>query len=107
VSGSVTVASNASSSPATISLSGIGSAAGPHSAALSWTASKSVVIGYNVYRSSVSGGPYTKLTATVDSATTYSDSSVQAGLTYYYVVTAVNSSDVESAHSMQVSATIP
>ena len=106
VTGSLTIASNASNSPTTISFSGTGAAVS-YSTALSWTASTSVVTGYNVYRGTTSGGPYTKLTTSVDANTSYSDTSVQAGLTYYYVVTSVNSSGVESIYSSQVSATIP
>jgi fibronectin type 3 domain-containing protein len=78
-----------------------------HSVTLSWTASTSTVAGYNVYRSSVSGGPYTKLNASPDTSTTYVDSAVQAGQTYYYVVTSVDSAGTESTFSAEVSATIP
>jgi len=40
--------------------------------------------------------------------TTYTDETVQAGRTYYYVVTAVASGDVtQSAISNEVSATVP
>jgi len=106
VTGSLTITSNASNSPTKISLSGTGAAAS-YSTSLSWTASTSSVIGYNVYRGTTSGGPYTKLTASVDSNTSYADDSVLAGLTYYYVVTSVNSSGAESAYSNQVSAAIP
>ncbi len=104
--GGLTITSNASNSPTKISLSGTGAAAS-YSTSLSWTASTSSVMGYNVYRGTTSGGPYTKLTASVDSNTSYADDSVQAGLTYYYVVTSVNSSGAESAYSNQVSAAIP
>ena len=107
VTGNVTITSNASNSPTMVSFSGTGAAAVSHSATLTWTASTSPAIGYNVYRSTVSGGPYTKVTASVTSGVTYSDTSVQSGQTYYYVVTAVNSSLVESVFSSQVSATIP
>jgi len=65
------------------------------------------VAGYNVYRSIASGGPYTKLNSNVDANTSYSDGSVQAGLTYFYVVTSVNSSGTESGYSNQASLTIP
>ncbi len=37
----------------------------------------------------------------------YLDSSVQNGLTYYYVTTAVDSSGIESVYSNEVSAKIP
>lgn len=106
VSGSLTIASNASNSPTTISFTGTGAAVS-YSTELSWTASTSSVTGYNVYRSTTSGGSYTKLNPSVDSNTSYSDTSVQAGLTYYYVVTSVSSSGAESVYSNQVSAAIP
>ncbi len=105
VTGSVTVTSNASNSPVSISLSGTGVPA--HSATLNWTASTSTVIGYDVYRGTVSGGPYTLLTPSPITGTQYVDSSVTAGQTYYYVVTAVASGNVQSAYSNQVSGTIP
>ena len=105
--GSVTVTSNASNSPATVTLSGTGVQAVAHSVTLTWTASTSTVSGYNVYRSSVSGGPYTKLNSAVIAATTYTDSNVTAGQTYFYVVTSVTSGGVESANSAEVSALVP
>jgi len=56
----------------------------------------------------VSGGPYTKINSALDATTTFTDAgTVQAGNTYYWVVTALNSSNLESAHSGEVSATIP
>jgi fibronectin type 3 domain-containing protein len=106
VTGSVTIASNASNSPLTISFSGTGVVV-THSATLAWTASTSVVAGYNVYRSSISGGPYTKLNFSPDVSTTFTDSSIVSGQTYYYVVTAVDSNNVESIYSNQVTAVIP
>jgi fibronectin type 3 domain-containing protein len=39
--------------------------------------------------------------------TQYLDLAVQAGQIYYYVVTAVDSNDVESEYSNEVSVTIP
>jgi fibronectin type 3 domain-containing protein len=60
-----------------------------------------------VYRSAISGGPYTKLNSGLIAATTYVDTTVQSGQTYFYVVTSVDSSNVESADSTEVSATIP
>jgi hypothetical protein len=79
-----------------------------HSVALSWTAStSSTVTGYNVYRGAVSGGPYTKLTASPVTAVAYTDFAVQAGQTYYYVTTAVDGSGNESAYSNQAQAVVP
>ena len=106
-SGSVTITSNATNSPTTVTLSGTGVQPVSHSVTLTWTASTSTVAGYNVYRSTVSGGPYTKLNLTPVAATTYTDTTVQSGMTYFFVVTSVDSSGVESANSTEVSATIP
>jgi hypothetical protein len=79
-----------------------------HSATLSWSASvSSNVAGYYVFRSTTSGGPYTQMTPSLVSGMSYTDSTVQAGQTYYYVLTAVTSSGIQSAYSTQVSGTIP
>jgi hypothetical protein len=104
---SVGITDNASDSPQTVPLSG----AGTHDVILSWTPSTTppAVVGYNVYRGTTSGGPYpTQLNSTPINGTTYPDETVQAGETYYYVVTAVASDDVtQSAYSNQTSATVP
>jgi Abnormal spindle-like microcephaly-assoc'd, ASPM-SPD-2-Hydin len=105
-SGTLSFTSNASNS-STESLAGDGVAPLQHSVSLSWTASTSQVVGYNVYRGGTSGGPYTRINSALDSSTNYTDSSVQAGQTYYYVTTAVDSTRTESAYSTQVQAVIP
>jgi fibronectin type 3 domain-containing protein len=64
-------------------------------------------MGYNTYSATQSGGPYTKLTSTPVAATSYTDSAVQAGLTYYFVVTSVDSNNVESSYSAEVNALVP
>lgn len=79
-----------------------------HSATLNWAISVSPnIAGYNVYRGGVSGGPYTKLTSSLVTGTSYTDSTVQSGQTYYYVTTAVDTSSAESTYSNQVTAVIP
>ncbi len=78
-----------------------------HSVALSWNASTSVVAGYNVYRSTVSGTGYTRVNSVLVPVLAYTDTTVQNGTTYYYVTTAVDSTGLESAYSNQVSAVIP
>jgi fibronectin type 3 domain-containing protein len=78
-----------------------------HSVALSWNASTSVVAGYNVYRSTVSGTGYTRVNSVPVPVLAYADTAVQNGTTYYYVTTAVDSTGLESAYSNQVSAVIP
>ena len=99
-------ASNAATSVVTEALSGTGAAAPTHSVDLSWDSS-SAVAGYNLYRGSQASGPFNKINSTLDATTTYTDTSVQAGSTYYYVATAVDTSGVESAYSAAVSVVIP
>jgi hypothetical protein len=82
-------------------------AATSNNVSLAWNASTSPGVNYFVYRGTTSGGPYTKLNSTAQSALTYSDSTVLAGATYYYVTTVVNSSNVESSYSNQMSVSIP
>jgi len=107
VSGNVSIVSNATGSPAAVSLTGTGVAPVQHSVALTWNASPSTVAGYNVYRGTVSGGPYAKINSSLVAVLNYTDSTVQSGITYYYVTTAVDSSGNESVFSNEVPATIP
>ena len=78
-----------------------------HTISLSWTGSTSSVSGYNIYRSSTSGGPYAKVNSAMVPGTSFSDNNVQAGQTYFYVTTAVDSSNVESGYSNQAQAIVP
>jgi hypothetical protein len=105
-SGTVTITSNASGSPATITLSGIVPPAS-HAVALAWTASSSTVSGYKVYRSTTNGSNDTKINASLIATWNYVDSSVQNGTTYYYVTTAVDSGGAESSYTNQASAANP
>jgi hypothetical protein len=106
--GSISFASNASNSPANETFSGNGTqtAAIQHTVDLSWLASSSPVSGYNVYRGTLSGGPYAKVDS-MQPTTSYADSTVQSGTTYYYVVTSVGTDSVESPYSNQVTAIVP
>jgi hypothetical protein len=78
-----------------------------HTATTTWTPSTSVVSGYNVYRGTVSGGPYAKLNGSLIALLTYTDSTVQSGQTYFFVTTAVDGSGNESVFSNEVKAVIP
>jgi fibronectin type 3 domain-containing protein len=71
--------------------------------ALSWTYVSNAA-GYNVKRASASGGPYTTIATSV-TGTTYTDTGLTAGATYYYVVSAVNGSN-ESVNSAEASAKV-
>ncbi len=107
-SGSVTVTSNATGSPSTITLSGTGVTPTTYSVGLSWDASTSSVTGYYVYRSTTSGTGYAKLNPSSPATIlAYTDSNVASGTTYYYVTTAVDSSGTESVYSNQATANIP
>ena len=104
--GNVNIVSNAANSPTNVPLSGNG-VIPSHSVDLGWDASTSGVIGYNVYRGIVSGGPYTKINSSLVTGTTDTDTSVLGGLTYYYVVTAVDPDFIESVFSNEAQAIIP
>jgi hypothetical protein len=107
-SASLTFLSNASNSPTVETLTGTGQAPQSHSVDLSWTASQSPgVVGYNIYRGSVAGGPYSKVNSALNADTTYTDSTVTAGQTYFYVAKGVDGNDMESGPSNEVQATIP
>lgn len=102
--GQVSFLSNAANSAAAVTLTGIGTQT--HSVGLSWNASSSPVIGYNVYRA-LSGGQYTKLNSSLITGLTFSDTAVQSGSTYTYAATSVDSNNVESPYSNIANATIP
>ena len=106
VSGALAIGSNASNPSISIPLSGNGSTV-QHTVAVNWGASTSSVSGYNVYRGTVSGGPYSKINPSLISGLTISDNTVNSGATYYYVVTAVAADGTESSFSNQVQAVIP
>ena len=75
---------------------------------VSWVASKSRhIVGYNVYRSLKSGGPYTRINHRLDPATTYTDNRIKGGNEYYYVATALDSKGKESHYSKQVRVNVP
>jgi Big-like domain-containing protein/ASPM-SPD-2-Hydin domain-containing protein/carboxypeptidase family protein len=104
--GSMSFVSNSTSSPTSIALTGSG-VAPSHRADLSWIASTSTVVGYNVYRGSKSGGPYVLITSAPVVLTSYTDSTVLGGGTYFYVVTAVDGNSIESSFSNEAQAVIP
>jgi len=104
--GSLSIGDNASGSSQSASLSGTGT----HNVTLSWTSiGSSGLGGYNVYRGTTSGGESsTPVNSSPVIGTTFIDENVQAGRTYYYVVTALsNNENVQSGGSNQASATVP
>jgi hypothetical protein len=106
--GNLSFSSNAANSPTVQSLTGTGAVATQHSVDLTWEASvASSVVGYNVYRGSDSGGPYTMINSTLEASTAYTDNDVALSQTYYYVTTAVTGSGEESGYSNEVNGVIP
>jgi fibronectin type 3 domain-containing protein len=87
-------------------LTGTGTAPPQHVVELAWSDVSSVV-GYNVYRGGQVAGPYAKINSSLGATTAYSDNTVQAGQTYYYVTTAVDASGTESVYSTSVTAVVP
>ena len=106
-SANLSFASNASTPSVSEAVAGAGTTAPTHSVDLSWNASSSSVAGYNVYRGNQAAGPFTKVNSVLDAATTYTDTNVQAGQTYYYVATSVDGGGTESGYSSAVSVVIP
>jgi len=86
--------------PAPAKPTNLSATAGDATVTLNWTASSGAT-NYKVKRSTTNGGPYSQY-ATPTTAS-YTDTSVTNGLTYYYVVSAVNAGG-ESANSTQVTA---
>jgi hypothetical protein len=105
-SASLSFTSNASNSPAVQSLTGTGVNPTQHTVDLTWNSSAEAV-GYNIYRSTTSGGPYSMINSSLDGTTAYTDNTVTSGTTYYYVATAVNSTSEESGYSNQATAVVP
>ncbi|HLK53176.1 MAG TPA: choice-of-anchor D domain-containing protein, partial [Candidatus Angelobacter sp.] len=69
--GNLQITSNATNSAVAVALSGTGTATVQHSVTIAWDAASPAPSGYNVYRGTQSGGPYsTKLNATPISALT-------------------------------------
>ena len=76
-----------------------------HTVTLTWKASTTAGVSYNVYRRDSSGT--VKLNPQPLTATTYVDRNVQPGQTYHYLAKAVNPNGTESAASNEVVVTVP
>jgi fibronectin type 3 domain-containing protein len=80
---------------------GLMATAGNAQVSLSWPASTGAAL-YYVKRSTTTGGPYGQISS--PAATTYTDTGLTNGTTYFYVVSAYNSAG-QSANSAEVNAT--
>ena len=81
-----------------------------HSIKITWNTyvqGSDLATGFNVYRATVTGGPYTKLNAAPlpVSSTSYTDTSGVGGTKYFYVVTSVDAAGFDSAFSAEANAT--
>jgi uncharacterized membrane protein len=100
-------ASGSSNSPRQIPVSFILSAATAGTATLTWNAStESDLIGYKVYRGTASGIYGAPLTTLPKATTNYTAAGLQNGTTYFFVITAYDSSGNESTYSNEVSKSI-
>jgi hypothetical protein len=105
--GSVLLRDSGGNTLLTIPMSGTGVSTVSHSVDLGWNPSTSTVAGYRVYRGAAPGGPYNLISTSLVPTTLFTDSAVNSGSTYFYVVTAVDSGNNESAFSNEASAVIP
>ena len=82
---------------------------GYHTVALSWVASTTSGVTYNVYRAATSGGYNyaTPLNSAPISGTSFTDCTIALGQTYYYVIRAIDSSGNQSVNSSETVVTVP
>ncbi len=84
----------------------LAAAAGYGNVILTWTASASPgVTNYNIKRATSSGGPYTNNIIGSTTTTAFTDTNVEDGVTYYYVVSSVSSTFGQGPNSSEASAT--
>lgn len=76
---------------------GLTASSANRSVTLRWTGSAPR---YNIYRGTSSGGPYTQVAANIK-WNSYTDNTAANGVTYYYVVTSLDSFENESGYSNQ------
>jgi hypothetical protein len=115
VSGTLSIGSSSLASPVKLAISGAGASAttstpspvSGHSVSLVWSPSTSSVVGYHVYRGTLPGGPYSRVTPNTIGGPDFSDTTIASAGRYYYVVTALNSAGEESAFSNEAAVDFP
>jgi hypothetical protein len=78
-----------------------------HKIVLTWQASSSQITGYNVYRKKGPDGEFMKLNSKLIQGLSYTDDSVEGGVTYFYVTRSVDAHGGESANSNLFTVTVP
>jgi fibronectin type 3 domain-containing protein len=108
--GQLSISSN-SSKNSTLAIPLSGTATSPsYQVNLAWQApssSNDPIAGYHVYRAPSGTTSYTLLNSTVDTQTAFTDSNVQNGSIYDYMVKSVDASGIESSPSNLTTVTIP
>jgi len=85
---------------------GLNATAGPNQVSLNWNGNGEPDLqGYHVYRSLTSGSSYSRLTGAALATNSYVDSAAVGGTTYFYSVSAIDTSANESSLSGEASAT--
>ena len=108
-SGSVSLTTNTSAGTAMITLSGTGTAAS-NEINLNWSAptdSSDPAVGYNICRAVGTSPTCLKVNSTLDTATSYTDTTVVSGTAYTYYVSSVDGMDNESAPSNPFTVVVP
>ena len=104
--GSLTVVPSADTTPPGVPMGLNLVEASPSFISLAWDAVPDAdLYRYEVYRGETAGGPYTKVANVPGNANAFTDWSVSTGMTYSYVVLAVDTSFNKSAYSNEVEAT--
>lgn len=86
---------------------GIAPTTGNGAVILNWTGNTEFDLdGYNLYRSPTSGSGYTKLAALSYKATSFTDTGLTGGATYFYRIRAVDTKGQESEDSAEILATV-
>ena len=75
------------------------------SLSLSWVYPGGLASSFNVYRGTTQGGPYAKVGASSSGSTSYLDTGLKNGVTYWFVATAVDGVGNESAYSSEARGT--
>jgi|SRR5579884_997276 len=84
---------------------GLTATGGNGAVTLSWTANTDLDLdGYNLYRSATSGAGYVKVAPISYKATSFTNSGLTNGTTYFYLLRAVDTKGQESGNSIEVSA---
>jgi hypothetical protein len=109
--GSLTIVSTSSTNPTTVvSLSGTGQQTTAYEVDLSWDAptnSSDPVAGYDIYRAVSGSSAYQLLNPSVNSSTTYADTTVADSTSYTYYVESVDAEGNQSVPSNSFTVSIP